>query len=125
MTDQTPFIDKRICLKWTELGHAVFTNEDIQCGIVIELAPVIVLTEPTTDVSIFKYVMAWNNTLAIPLGWVGLYNHSDNSCCEFCINTQDNLVAIISKRNIMAGEQLTVNYGSDWFSSRGIQKAFL
>lgn len=125
MIDQVPFIDKRICLKWTDLGYAVFATKQIEYGVVVELAPVIVLSEPTTDDSVFKYVMSWNNSLAIPLGWVGLYNHSDNNCCEYCINTQDNLVAIISKRNIMAGEQVTVNYGSGWFASRGIEKANL
>lgn len=126
MNDYCPFIDKRLHIKSTDLGYGIFTNDFIESGTFVEMAPVIICSEPLVDQNIFKYVLAWdNNNLAIPLGWTGLYNHSDNNSCEFSTNWQYGLLAVITLRDIKKDEQLTVSYGSEWFSSRGLEKVLL
>ena len=54
-----------------------------------------------------------------------LYNHSDNNCCEYSMNVHDRLFAIVSVKDIIPGQQITVNYGPEWFSSRGMEKILL
>lgn len=125
MSDHFPFIDKRLVVrKAGDLGLGVFAAENIESGIFVEIAPVIICSTNAVaaDSEIFKYVIAWNNGLAIPLGWTMVYNHSDDNNCEFSINVHDRLLAITTVRTIDQGEQVTVNYGHNWFASRGIEK---
>jgi SET domain-containing protein len=126
MSDYFPFIDKRLVVrKAGDLGLGIFAVENIESGIFVEIAPVIKCSTNAVslDPEVFKYVIAWNEGLAIALGWTMFYNHSDNNNCEFSINVHDGLLAIMTVREILKGEQMTVNYGPDWFSSRGIEKA--
>ncbi|MFM2010791.1 MAG: hypothetical protein RLZZ479_1182, partial [Bacteroidota bacterium] len=59
---------------------------------------------------------------AIPLGYGGIYNHSDNNNCQFMNDMDNGLLYIITLKNINAGEQLLVNYGNDWFDSKPFPK---
>jgi uncharacterized protein len=125
MKDNIPFLDKRLSIEWFEnVGLGVVAGADIEKGIFIEVAPVVVCDNNSiaSDKEAFKYVIAWNDKLAVPLGWTMIYNHSDNNNCEFSTNIHDNLLAIMTIRKIERGEQITVNYGDHWFSSRGIKK---
>jgi uncharacterized protein len=125
MTDQLPFVDRRISVgRFDGLGLGIFANEGIERGVFVEIAPVIVFdtNAVASDQEAFKYVMAWNEGLAMPMGWTMIYNHSDDNNCEFSANMHDRLLAIMTVREVKKGEQLTVNYGPQWFSSRGIKK---
>lgn len=124
MEDFVPFIDHRLKIGWDEkLGYGVFALEPIPEGQFIEIAPVIIIESmPKNEFS--GYVFAWTDgKLATSLGWTMIYNHSDNNCCEFSTNAQHKLLAIITTKDIIAGQQLTVNYGPDWFSSRNMEKS--
>lgn len=120
--DPPPFIDPRLKIGWSErLGYGVFADKLISKNEFIEMAPVIVADKmPEDDLS--KYIIAWEGRLALPLGWTMIYNHSDENSCELVANFQSRLLAVVAIRDIQAGEQLTVNYGPNWFSSRGIEK---
>ncbi len=121
-----PFIDKRLKIKWDEkVGYGVFTSDFIKKGEFIEIAPVVIIKKEPEDHDLFDYLISWRENLAIPLGWTMLYNHSDNNCCEYSINIADKLFAIVAIKDIIAESQLTVNYGSDWFSSRNLEKVML
>ena len=122
MKDFMPFINENLYLDWKDgLGYGVFTKEPIKKNEFVEIAPVIV-SDFLEDRELMKYVMSWGKKMAMPLGWTMLYNHSDKNSCEFSMNIHDGLLAIVSLRDILAGEQLTVNYGPNWFSSRQIEK---
>ena len=125
MKDHLPFLDRRLSIGWfKDVGLGVVAGAKIEKGIFIEVAPVVVCDNNaiTSDKEAFKYVIAWNDKLAVPLGWTMIYNHSDNNNCEFSTNIHDRLLAIMTVREIEQGEQVTVNYGTHWFSSRGIKK---
>lgn len=125
MKDYLPFIDKRLSIKsFDEVGLGIVADFKIEKDIFVEVAPVVVCENNYTslDKEVFKYVIAWGNGLAVPFGWTMLYNHSDNNNCEFSTNIHDGLLAILTIRDIEKGEQLTVNYGPEWFSSRNIEK---
>lgn len=124
MKEFMPFMDKRLECKWEEkTGHGIYATENIPKGVFVEIAPVVILEpERMADENLNIYVIAWKDKIALSLGWTMMYNHSDNNSCEFSSNIHDNLLAIVTIRDIMKGEQLTVNYGPDWFSSRNIEK---
>lgn len=125
MIENAPFLDSRLFMKWTkEFGHGVFTRENIPNNTFVEIAPVVVFDpkEVIDGSEVMNYVVSWETNLAIPLGWTMVYNHSDESNCVFSMNSCEKLMAIVTIKEIKANEQLTVNYGPDWFSSRGMEK---
>lgn len=124
MREHVPFIDGRLFVDWRDnLGHGVFTKEAIENQTFVEIAPAVVFHPgERADGNLMNYVLLWEGNLAVPLGWTMLYNHSDDNNCVFSMNYQDKLVAIVAIRDIDPGEQLTVNYGPDWFPSRGMEK---
>lgn len=126
MSEFVPFIDSRLRIEWDEkIGYGVYCSSPIKKGEFIEIAPVVVIETPPEDHNLFKYLVAWGDKLAIPLGWTMIYNHSDNSCCEYSINMYDKLFAIVSVKDIAADTQITVSYGPDWFESRNMEKILL
>ena len=123
MKEFLPFIDPRLRIGWDErAGHGVFSSQSIKKGEFVEIAPVIVVDRMTEDENLAKYVLVWNGRLGIALGWTMLYNHSNDNSCAYSSNFHDSLLGIMTLRNISEGEQLTVNYGPEWFSSRNMKK---
>ena len=123
MNEYSPFIDKRLYINWTkELGYGIFSREIIPSHTFIEIAPAVVFEPDDTDSNLMNYVVAWEGKLAVSLGWTMLYNHSDENNWFFSMNYHDRLIAIMTIKEVRSEEQLTVNYGPDWFSSRGINK---
>ncbi len=119
-----PFIDDRLFVGWKDdMGYGIFTNAAIENQTFVEMAPAIAFKPADkTDENLMSYVIAWEDKLAVGLGWTMLYNHSDENNCVFSINHENKLIAIVAIRDIEAGEQLTVNYGPDWFPSRRMEK---
>lgn len=123
MREYLPFVDDRIFVGWDEsMGHGIYSKGDIAPGEFVEMAPVVVVDTMPEDESLARHVVAWNGRFAIPLGWTMLYNHSDDNSCAYSSNFHDSLLGIMTLRNISEGEQLTVNYGPEWFSSRNMKK---
>lgn len=123
MPPEVPFIDHRLRMGWDEeLGYGVYALEPIPKGRFVEMAPVILMDHmPEGELS--KYVILWSDSMiAVPLGWTMLYNHSDENCCDFCVNYEHRFLSIITVKDVASGQQLTVNYGPEWFSSRGMEK---
>jgi SET domain-containing protein len=126
MKEFMPFIDSRLKIGWNKnIGYGVFSSGFIRKGEFLELAPVVLVDKKPEDDNLFKYIMHWDNKLALPLGWTMLYNHSDDNCCEFSTNLHEGLLAVVAIRDIAKESQITVNYGSEWFSSRSIEKVLL
>lgn len=124
MREFFPFIDPRLRIGWIEgVGHAIFTKETIPNLTFVEMAPVVIF-DPKDLIGggLLNYVLSWGDRMAIGLGWTMAYNHCDENNCEFSVNHHESLLAIMTVREISAGEQLTVNYGPEWFSSRNIEK---
>lgn len=124
MRDFVPFVDPRLHIKWIEgVGHGVFAKESIPVHTFVEISPAISFSPANlSGGELMNYVVSWGDRMAVGLGWTMVYNHSDENNCEFSMNYHDGLMAIISVREIRTGDQLTVNYGPEWFSSRNIDK---
>jgi uncharacterized protein len=124
MREFFPFIDPRLEAKWIDgVGHAIFSKGSIPSQTFVEMAPVVIFDpKDLAKGELVNYVLSWGDQMAVGLGWTMVYNHCDENNCEFSVNHHEALLAIMTIREISAGEQLTVNYGPDWFSSRNLEK---
>ena len=108
-------------------GRGVFTVEAIEEGTVVEIAPVVVFTaEERTHLEktgLYNYIFEWGEGLTgccVALGWVSIYNHAGPSNCEYVMNFEDAQMAIISRQDLIAGEELTINYSTDWNDAKPV-----
>ncbi len=102
-------------------GKGVFTQRDIPTGTVVEIAPVIVLKardrKRCEDTKLYYYIFEWGNKGrkgAIGLGYVSMYNHASPATCEYEMNYEDETISVIVMRDVLAGEELTINYSAGW-----------
>jgi len=100
-------------------GRGVFTTKNIKKGTVIEISPVLVLTEKERKALektlLYHYVFEWGNDkkkAALALGYVSLYNHSYDSNCEYDMEFGKKLMTIKAVKNIKKGEELFINYNA-------------
>ena len=115
-----------------EKGRGVFTLESIPANTIIEIAPVIVMTnadrEHLDKTLLHDYIFVWgkeNDRCCMALGLIPIYNHNYNSNCEYFMDFEDKTIMIETLRVIEKGEELTINYNGDandaervWFDVR-------
>ena len=106
-------------------GRGVFTNEKIEKGTVIEIAPVIVMNAENKKLLdqtlLHDYIFEWGDDrkhCAMALGWVPVYNHSYQSNCEYEMDFEAQTIAVKTIRHIEPGEELFINYNGDWDDSK-------
>ena len=113
-------------------GRGIFATKNIKKGTVIEISPVIVLTEKERKTIektlLFHYVFEWGvdkKKAALALGYVSLYNHSYDSNCEYEMEFGKKLMTIKTVKNIKKGDELFINYNAVhndktkvWFDAR-------
>ncbi len=108
-------------------GRGIFTREKLDAGIIIEVAPVIVL--PHKDRSfidqtlLHDYIFEWGENklqCCMALGYVPLYNHSYQSNCEYEMHFTRQTITVKTVRQIKAGEELFINYNGDWDNEKPI-----
>ena len=101
-------------------GRGVFTTRNITKGTVIEISPVIVLSEKERKTIektlLFHYIFEWGNDkkkACVALGYVSLYNHHYTANCEYEMDFKKRLMSIKTVRAIKKGEELFINYNAD------------
>ena len=119
-------------------SYGMFTSEDLLEYTCIEIAKAIILPRdiymnalystisyglPANKLILDQYTIGWSQThVCIPLGNVGMYNHSDNPNCDFVQIVDRDCVGIVTLKKIRAGEELTVSYGPTWFKQKDYVK---
>jgi uncharacterized protein len=110
-----------------EKGRGVFTNSDLKKNMVIEIAPVIVMSKKDRvhidQTLLHDYIFEWgdqHNQCCMALGYVPLYNHSYRSNCEYEMNYKKQIITVKTVRVIKEGEELTINYNGDWNNSKSV-----
>lgn len=99
----------------------MFTSEDIEAGTVIEISPVIIMSNKERELLdqtlLHDYIFEWGDKkdkCCMALGYVPVYNHSYESNCEYEMDFEQELISIKTVRQVKAGEQLFINYNGDW-----------
>ena len=109
------------------MGRGVFTNADIEKGVVVEVSPVIVMSKEERKILdqtlLHDYIFEWGEKkqeCCMALGYVAVYNHSYKSNCEYEMNFADLVISIKTMRYIRAGEELFINYNGDWNNQKKV-----
>jgi SET domain-containing protein len=136
-----PFISKVLYLKnIPEIGGwGVFVNEDIPANTVLEVSPVFLYPKNLLDIAIYmsaaegipeskigldQYAIVWNessdsyNKASVMLGYLSIYNHSNNNNSTYFTDYTDRLVGVVTLRDLKKDEQVTVSYGEGWFEKK-------
>jgi SET domain-containing protein len=107
--------------KTKEMGRGVFTKEDLREGTVLEISPVIVMSgkdwKLLDQTKLHDYIFKWGKAekqCCMALGYIPMYNHSYSSNCDYQMNFRQHLMAIITVKEIAAGDELLINYNGEW-----------
>ncbi len=103
------------------MGRGMFTREALPRGVLLEIAPVIVMSgterKLLDETLLHDYIFEWGEDqqqCCMALGYVPLYNHSYQSNCEYEMDFKKEIISIRSVRKIKAGEELFINYNGGW-----------
>lgn len=101
-------------------GLGVFTTSKIPVESVIEICPIIFLPEediPALKTTVINnYYFEWGvdaKNGAIALGYGSIYNHSFQPNAYYDIDVKNNQLYILAYRNIIHGEEITINYNGE------------
>ena len=107
------------------MGRGVYTSSGIEAGTVVEMSPVIVMTNDDRKLLdktlLHDYIFEWgkkSDRCCMALGYVPMYNHSYKSNCEYEMDFDNDLISIKTVRYIKEGEELFINYNGEWNDSK-------
>ena len=105
----------------TGKGRGVMAAIDLAAHTLIETAPVIVMEAKDRQLLdqtlLHDYIFEWGETktqCCMALGLVPMYNHSNESNCEYFMNYADETIDVKTMQDVKAGEELTINYNGNW-----------
>jgi len=100
-----------------EMGRGVYTNEPLETGTLIEIAPVIVMSAEDRihldQTLLHDYIFEWGinrKECCMALGYISIYNHSYHANCEYEMDYSQALIAVKTVKPVQAGEELFINY---------------
>ncbi len=101
-------------------GRGVVATTRVAPGQMVECSPILVCpagTIPEHGHPLSEHVFAYGDAVAVGLGYSSLYNHSRNPNCRWEFDEALPAVRILAVREILGGEELTVDYAIPlWFS---------
>jgi hypothetical protein len=107
------------------MGKGVFTSENLETGTVVEISPVIVMSDVDRKLLdqtlLHDYIFEWGEKTrqcCMALGYIPMYNHSYKSNCEYDMDYDEEIMTIKTVRFIKSGEELLINYNGDWNNSK-------
>jgi SET domain-containing protein len=110
-----------------DMGRGVFTSENLEKDIVIEISPVIIMSADERKIidqtTLHDYIFEWGQQrkqCCMALGYVSVYNHSYKSNCEYVMDFDAGTITISTVRNINEGEELFINYNGNWNDGKKI-----
>jgi len=102
-------------------GRGVFSSEPIAPGTVIEISPVIVLSQEEQVLLdrtlLHDYIFLWGKEekqCCVALGYLSLYNHDYLSNAEYVMEFEEQRMRITTVRKIKKGEEICINYNGTW-----------
>ncbi|MEI9993534.1 MAG: SET domain-containing protein-lysine N-methyltransferase [Rhizomicrobium sp.] len=120
-------MDKIAWVRFPGKGRGVVARAAIAAGEIVETSPVLPLALKDSECpGLDSYSLAWGEDVegglgpqkdcAIGLGYLSLYNHSAAPNVTFDHRYAAEEIAVRALRDIVAGEELTIDYGVPlWF----------
>lgn len=104
-------------------GRGVYAERDFDEGETIEICPTIEIDEEDAGGILGDFVLKSNadpSGNVLMLGYGSLYNHSSDASAQYEQHTDDSL-AFVATRRISKGEEITIDYGEEWWESRELE----
>lgn len=102
--------------------YSVIAKTQFAKGEIIEICPMLILSEIAKNVDRLKDVLfeidKKKGEYALVLGYGSLYGHSDEPNVDYAYNKRQRHMFFIANRPIKAFEELTINYGKDYWEER-------
>jgi hypothetical protein len=102
--------------------YTVIAKTHFARGEIIEMCPAIILGEESKAINKIKDIIFEidkdKNEWALVLGYGSLYKHNDKPNVEYAYNKLTKQMYFITKRTVKQGEELTINYGQDYWMER-------
>jgi uncharacterized protein len=103
-------------------GRGVFATRRFRTGELVERCPTVAL--PDSDVTGLLGDYVYNSVAAgdvlLVLGYGMLYNHSPEPNVEY-VQEDPSTIDYLALRPIEAGEELTIDYGAEWWDTRDLE----
>jgi SET domain-containing protein len=102
-------------------GKGVFTSVPIASNVLVEIAPVIVMSKEEwkllDQTRLHDYIFEWGDNreqCCMALGYASVYNHSFRSNCEYEMDFEKNEMYIRTVAPIEKDAELFINYNGDF-----------
>ena len=111
-------------LEVTKKGKAYIVSARTQFarGEIVEVCPTVQLGSEATAIDSLRDIVfdldKNNDSWALVLGYGSLYGHSDDPNLDYAYNKKNRQMVFIAKQLIHMGDELTINYGSDFWLQR-------
>ena len=111
-----------LAVKRSPHGRGVFATRHFRKGQLVEVCPAVEV--PASDVVgrlddyVYDSVKAGDSLIV--LGYGMLYNHSADPNVEYD-QQEPSRITYRALRTIEPGEELTIDYGDDWWATRGLE----
>ena len=110
-------------IKEGRYGRGVFATRHFDKGDAVEDCPTLELPGDQVVGRLGDYVFGSNESeddVILLLGYGMLYNHSYEANCEY-VQDGPQVITFITLRDVEAGEELTIDYGEEWWSTRNLE----
>jgi uncharacterized protein len=102
-------------------GRGVFTSGNLTAGTLIEISPVIVMSNEERllldKTLLHDYIFYWGKEeteCCMALGYISVYNHHYYSNAEYEMDFSARTIQITAVRDILKGEEIFINYNGTW-----------
>jgi len=110
-----------------DFGIGVFAADVIASDTVLEECPFISVAKEDCDNPVNDYIFGLEeddgeagNGYALVLGYGSLFNHGAPHNTEYWYDTDKNVFVFHTVRDVGRGEQLFIDYGTEWWDSRDL-----
>jgi hypothetical protein len=104
-------------------GRGVFATRAYAKGDAVESCPTLEVPGDAVSGRLGDYVFGSaenEDDVVLVLGYGMLYNHSYEANCEY-VQDGPGVITYVTTRDVEAGEELTIDYGEEWWSTRNLE----
>lgn len=101
-------------------GYGVFAGRSYQKGEEVDRAVALVVDADAGGLENYTFEID-ERKCHLVLGNGSIFNHSEQENLEYFLATK-RIFSFVATRDVQEGEELTINYGEDWFEDRGMKR---
>jgi SET domain-containing protein len=109
-------------VKQSRHGRGVFATRRFATGETVEVCPTLRVSDADVAGRLADYVFGSGegDDVLLLLGFGMLYNHSAEPNVDYVQEAVD-AIAFVAIRAVAPGDELTIDYGEEWWDTRGLQ----